>query len=167
MITKMEKLIPKLLFLTVITAVVASGISFSKFESASKGTDEVAVAAFVVDASGSGDPLEIDCNSETPAANYKVVVTNKKEDKISEIAIKYDVVLEFDTALPSGIKISDGVTTLEATAEKTTYIFEDAGKFDAGIEKQNAHVITITGSKDVLQNCTAVMSVYVDATQMD
>ena len=167
MITKMEKLIPKLLFLTVVTTILVSGISFSKFESASQGIGEAAVAAFVVDASGSGDSLAIDCNAETPEASYNLVVTNKKEGTVSEVSMKYDVVLEFDTALPSGIKISDGVTTLETTAEKTTYIFEDAGEFAAGREKQNTHTITITGSKEVLQNCSAVMSVYVDATQMD
>lgn len=167
MISKKEKLVPILLYLTVITTVAVSRVSFSKFESTSKGTGEVEVAAFIVDASGSGVPLEINCNAETSEANYDVVVTNEKEGKVSAVSIKYDVILEFDTALPSGMKISDGTTTLDTTEGKKTYIFEDMGRFDAGAEKKNTHRITISGSKDVLYSCHTVMSVYVDATQID
>lgn len=167
MITKIENLIPKLLYLSIITTIVISTFSLSKFESAIAGTSDVGVATFVINASGNDNNLVIDCNSETPTSSYSVVVTNKKDSKVSGVSIKYDIVLEFNTALPSGMTISDGITTLDTTEDKTTYIFKNVGNFGAGVEKSNTHTITITGSNDVLNNYNDNMSIYVDATQID
>ena len=109
MITKMENSIPKLVFLVLITTIISTTFSLSRFETARAGNNDVTVASFVVNATGSDkDSLSIDCNSDTPIISYDVIVSNKKDNSISQVAIKYDIVVEFSEPLPTGITISDG-----------------------------------------------------------
>lgn len=168
MITKMQNLIPKLLFSVLITTVVVTTFSLSKYESAMAGSSNVTVASFIINSTGSElDNLSIDCNSDSPIASYDVVVTNKKDNTISQVAIKYDIVVEFSKALPTGLTISDGTTTIDSVDGQTSYVFSDIGNFSADVEKSNTHTITLTGSNEVLSAYSGTMSIYVDATQID
>ena len=168
MITKMQNLIPKLMYFVIITTIIVTTFSLSKYESAIAGTSDVTVASFVVDATGNDvSDLSLDCNSDTPTTSYDIVVTNKKDNSISQVAIKYDLVVEFSESLPTGITISDGTTILSSVDGQTTYMFSDVGDFSAGIEKSNTHTITITGSDEVLTAYSGSISFHVDATQID
>lgn len=168
MIMRKEKIIPKLLCFAVVTTVITSTISFSRFGTQAVGiSEDVVVASFVVEASSGNENLLIDCNVDNPCAVYDVVITNRKEDKISGVAAKYNLVLEFDKPIPSGVTISDGNTTIDTNGENSTFVFENVGTSDAGIEYQHTHTITLSGSSDVLYEYKGKMSVYVDATQID
>ena len=59
------------------------------------------------------------------------------------------------------------VTTLNSIDGETTYMFSDVGNFNAGVEKSNAHTISLNGSNEVLTAYDGIMSFYVDATQID
>lgn len=168
MIIKIQNLIPKLLYGVIITTIIVTTFSLSKYESAMAGSSDATVAKFIVDATGTdADSLTLDCNSDTPSVNYDVIVTNKKDNSISQVAIKYNIVIEFSESLPTGIIISDGTTTINSVDGQTTYTFNDIGNFTAGIEKSNTHTFTLTGSEDVLTAYSGTMSFYVDATQID
>lgn len=167
MFNKLENLIPKLLYLTIITTIVISTFSLSKFESAIAGSTDVSVASFVIDASGKNEDLIIDCNTETPITSYDVVVTNKKDNKISGVAIKYDIVLEFNTPLPSGITISNGITALTTNENQTIYTFSNVGTLLSGVEDIKTHTITFTGNNSVLIEYNDTLSIYIDAVQID
>jgi len=165
---KLYKSIPKLLYGVLITTVIVTTFSFSKYESSMAVSSDASVAMFVVDATGTEtDSLTLDCNSDVPSISYNVNVTNKKDNSISQVAIKYDIVVEFSESLPTGITISDGTTTLDSVEGQKTYTFNDVGNFTAGIEKNNVHNITLTGSENVLTAYSGTMSFYVDATQID
>lgn len=168
MITKIQNLIPKLIFSVLITTIIVSTFSLSRFQTAKAGASDVSVAYFIVSATGSEeDKLTLDCNSNNPIVSYDVVVTNKKDNSISGVTIKYDVVVEFSEALPSGITISDGKTTLNSVEGQNIYLFNDIGNFSAGLEKSNTHTITLAGSSETLSTYSGNMSIYVDATQID
>ena len=159
MITKMQNLIPKLVFSVLITTVVVTTFSLSKYESAMAGSSNVTVASFIIDSTGSDiDNLSIDCNNDAPTVSYDVVVTNKKDNAI---------VVEFSEALPTGLTLTDGTTTIDSVDGQTSYVFSDIGNFSADIEKSNTHTITLTGSNEVLSAYNGTMSIYVDATQID
>lgn len=168
MITKMENSIPKLVFLVLITTIISTTFSLSRFETAKAGSNDVTIASFVVNATGSDkDSLSIDCNSDTPTISYDVIVSNKKDNSISQVAIKYDIVVEFSEPLPTGLTLTDGTTTLNSIDGEITYMFSDVGNFNAGVEKSNTHTITLNGSNEVLTAYDGTMSIYVDATQID
>lgn len=168
MIAKIENSIPKLIFLVLITTIISTTFSLSRFETAKAGTNDVKVASFIVDANGSNnDSLSIDCNTNAPNTSYDVVVTNKKDNLISQVAIKYDLVIEFSESLPTGLTLTDGKTTLNSVDGKTTYVFSDVGDFKANVEDSKTHTITLTGSNEVLSIYDGTMSIYVDATQID
>lgn len=167
MFNKLENLIPKLLYLAIITTIVIPTFSLSKFESAIAGSTDVSVASFVIDANGKNEDLIIDCNAETPTTSYDVVVTNKKDNKISGVAIKYDIVFEFNTPLPSGITISNGITTLTTNENQTIYTFSDVGTLLPGVEDIKIHTITFTGNNSILTDYNDTLSIYVDAVQID
>ncbi len=167
MIMKIENLIPKLLYLAIITAIVAATTSLSKFESATVGTSEAEVAAFIIDVSGENEKSVINLNEENTTDSYSIEVTNQKDQKVSGVSIEYDIELEFDPALPSGMIISVGTTTLDTEEGKEIYIFEESGTFAAGNEASNTHTITITGDIGELEEYCGEMSIYVDAAQID
>jgi len=168
MILKIQNSIPKLMYFVIITTIIVTTFSLSKYESAIAGSSDVTVASFVVNANGNQqDILSIDCNSTTPSASYDIVVTNKKDNSISQVAIKYDIVVEFSKPLPTGMVLSDGITIINTVDGQTTYVFSDVGNFSANIEKNNTHTITLTGSNEVLTAYDGTMSFYIDATQID
>ena len=168
MITKMQNLIPKLVFSVLITTIIVSTFSLSKFQTAKAGASDVTVASFVINATGNDvDKLSLDCNENNPTVSYDVVVTNKKDDSISQVAIKYDIVVEFSKPLPTGLTLSDGTTSIDLIDGQTTYVFSDIDNFSAGVEKSNTHTITLNGSNEVLIEYDGTMSIYVDATQID
>ena len=168
MILKIQNSIPKLMYFVFITTIIVTTFSLSKYESSIAGSSEVPVASFVVNATGSDkDLLFIDCNSDTPTISYDVIVLNKKDNSISQVAIKYDIVVEFGESLPTGLTLSDGTSSIQTEEGKTTYVFSDAGNFYASVEKSNTHTITLTGSNEVLTAYDGTMSFYVDAMQID
>lgn len=168
MILKIQNSIPKLMYFVIITTIIVTTFSLSKYESAIAVSSDVTVASFVVNATGSEiDKLSIDCNSETPTISYGVIVSNQKDNSISQVAIKYDLIVEFSEGLPTGITISDGTTILNSVDGQTSYVFSDIGNFNAGVEKSNTHTITLNGSNEVLTAYDGTMSFYVDATQID
>lgn len=168
MITKMQNLIPKLVFSVLITTIIVTTFSLSMYESTMAGTSDIGVASFIIDSTGSDvDNLTIDCNNDNPTVSYDLIVTNKKDSSISQVSIKYDLVVEFSEGLPTGITISDGTTTLNSADGQTTYLFSNIGDFSAGVEESNTHTITLTGSNEVLNAYSGNISIYVDATQID
>ena len=168
MILKIQNSIPKLMYFVIITTIIVTTFSLSKYESAMAGSSSVNVASFVVNATGSDkDSLSIDCNSDTPIISYDVIVSNKKDNSISQVAIKYDIVVEFSQPLPTGLTLTDGTTSIDSIDGETNYMFSDVGNFSAGVEKSNTHTITLIGSNEVLTEYDGTMSFYVDATQID
>ena len=168
MILKMQNLIPKLMYFTIVTTIIVTTFSLSRFESAQAGSIDAKVALFVVNATGSDqDSMSIDCNSDNPTTSYDIVVTNKKDNAISEVAINYDIVVEFSDSLPSGITLTLGNRTINTTDENKIYKFSNVGSFDANVEKSNNHTITITGSNEVLTAYNGTLSFYIEATQID
>lgn len=168
MIAKIQQLIPKLVFSVLITTIIVTTFSFSKYESTMAGSTNVAVASFIIGGNGQTiEKLSLDCNNENPSVSYDLIVTNKKDNYISQVTTKYDIVVEFSGQLPLGITISDGTTTLMSEEGKTTYTFSDVGVLYVGAEQNNNHTITLTGSNEVLSAYTGTVSFYVDAIQID
>lgn len=167
MIMKMEKLIPKLLCLAVITAIAAATTSFSRFESVTTGMSEIEVAAFIIDASGENEKPVIDLNDGKTTDSYRIEVTNQKDHKVSGVSMEYDIELVFTPDLPAGMTITDGTTILYKEDGTSTYILKKAGTFNAGIGSSNIHTITIIRDSEDLEEYCGEMSIYVAATQID
>ena len=94
-----------ILFVTLLVA--ASGVSFAKNLSSSRGGDNAQVSVLIIDLRGSSsDNLTIDCERGITTASYNFTVTNTKEGKTAELAFKYDVIVAFPEALPNGVSVT-------------------------------------------------------------
>lgn len=170
MMENKKDLMPKLVFLFFITTSIVTTLTLSKYESAMAGSTSAKVAAFVVDAVGNGgDTLEIDCNQENPSVSYDIIVSNKMESSISQVGIKYNVIVEFSEVLPTGMEISLSTDdeTITYSGGQTNYVFENVGQFTASIEENNTHTLTLTGNTSVKTGFEGKVAFYVEAVQID
>lgn len=159
-------LIPKLIFLCCITTSIVTTLTLSKYQTIIESSDNARVAMFVVEAFGSDiDNFEIDCNAEIPIATYDITVTNAKNSVVSEVAIKYDIIVEFSTALPNEMTISIDNETY--SGGQTTYIFEDIGNFTAGNQASRTHTLKIVASSNVKDDYDGTVKLRVSAEQLD
>lgn len=157
--------IEKLVFLCLITTIIVTAISLSKYETTVKGNNSAKVAIYAIDSYAQEDSikdLKIDCAGEndlklTDGCSY--VITNEIDGKITEVAVAYKIKIQLEEELPLGvsIKVSDdngiegNVTTLD-----NCYIFEnEAWKFTPGTVQTNNINITFNGEN--VENATSTI----------
>ena len=115
--------------------ILSTGTTLSKMVSTAAGSSSAQVAAFIVEANGSKQELlTVDCNSNTANAAYSLSVTNEKNGKVSEVSIKYNIIVTLPEALPNGVTVKVGDKAGTLSADKKTYTFADVGTFPAGIK---------------------------------
>lgn len=170
MLKNKENLIPKLIFLLFITTIIATTVTLSSYESIANGNTDIEVAAFVVDATGDkSNTLEINCNSENRSATYDIIVTNEKNNCISEVGIEYDLKVVFSPALPEGMNLTltAGDYTKTYTGGEKTYTFENIGQFTAGTSQSITNTLTLTGSENTAYGVDGYIKFYLEAYQID
>lgn len=152
-----------------ICTLVLTGVSFAKFATTAGGSDSARVAAFVVEATGKEkDTLTIDCGAGSTTATYTLTVKNNNaSEKVSEVAISYDVVLALPEDLPNGLTVTlDGNT---GTVSEKKITFANVGTFAAGTSASKTHKLTVTANPNVVTNDITLdnISVNVIAEQID
>lgn len=163
----MEKKASKLTDITLVAAAVVVAIAIvvlanvgtvAMFRSSSFKADRAQVALFAVSANAvTTEALEIDCNSGLNEASYRFAVSNQKNDKVSEVAIKYTVKVVLPEALPEGLTMAiDGVEgEVDSTGEAYTFTAAD-WLFDAAEAGAKVHTLTFVADPDVL-DCNVEM----------
>lgn len=120
------------------------GVSFSRYITSANGSDRARVAAGVVTVSYNSDntnmKMERPADDGTQTENFQFSVSNS----VSEVAIRYDVVVTLDQPLGTGVTMTlDGHT---GTAEADhTYIFSDTGTFMSGEQSTRTHSLSFAG----------------------
>lgn len=136
-----------LICLILIEVSVSTIFTLSKFKTTKSFENEARVSFYAVDATqvnSETEELNIDCAGDK---NIKLqdsniyVVTNKKNDKISEVSIRYKLKVQLLEDLPVGLSINViDSQNQSGIAYKTgnAYIYEnDNWIFEAGIESSN------------------------------
>ena len=135
-------------------ATLTVGITLAKMVSTAGGSDSAQVAAFIVEADGTkGEKLYIDCNTEAVTASCNFSVTNAKDGHVSEVSMKYDVIITLPEALPETITLSVGdgngtVSESKASTDRKTFTFANMGRFEVGQEDTRSYTLTFTADAD-------------------
>ncbi len=136
------------LFTIILCAVVTTGLTRAKLRSSASGSTNAEVAAFIAD-TYTHVPLELDLDKRLQV-EYRFVMKNNDGGKASEVALKYDLVIELPEPLPEGVTMEiwteeSGTpkTQMSSTVseDKKTYTFANAGSFEAGAKPQEQHFI--------------------------
>lgn len=165
-----QSFLPKFIFLCIITTSIVTTMSFSKYQSTIAGTSNTATVSRpilnVTLAENQEESLKINCNTDETSANYSIVVSNKENNVISEVSLKYDIILTLPSAAPEGltIKIDDN----DAIQNGNTYTIENAGQFSPSSSGENTHTFTFKADPDVIRDCSLEdITITVYAEQID
>lgn len=167
-------------FMIAAVVTISIGASFSKMTSSAKGNSGAQVAAFIVEADGGTEEnVFLDCEKGMPqTATYSFAVTNAKNGKSAEVAMKYDVVITLKKALPEGLSMTipteSGEISGSVSSDSLTYTFSDPEwVFAAGTAQTREHAVKITVQEEIM-NATmgstislTGISVGVHAEQID
>lgn len=145
-----------------------TGVSFSRYISSANGSDSARVAAGGITVNYSDNTnIELvqptDPDNQTETAEFSFTVSNSA----SEVAIRYDLVLTLDQALPDGVTMAlDGRPC--SGNSNNTYTFSKAGEFEAGETQTKTHTLTFSGDYLTIQEqSTRTITIAVCAEQID
>lgn len=175
-----RKGIGRISILCLCVVVVVTGVTLSKMVSTAAGSANAEAAAFIVEASGAVDEgIVLDCKTQRPQiGTYAFDVTNAKDGKAADVAMKYDVVITLKQALPSGLSMTiptkDGELSGTASSDGLTYTFSSPEwVFDAGTVQTHSHTVKITAQEEIIDATwgstisLAKISVGIHAEQLD
>jgi len=163
--------IEKLVFLCIITTIIITTVSLSKFETTINNDNTAKVAIYAIDSYSEGNTdkhLKIDCAGEKNlnlAESCTYVITNEINGKVTEVAVAYKIKIEFEEELPLGISIGvkdeNGIEA-NVTTIGNSYIFEnEAWKFTPGTLQTNNINITFNGENVKNATSTTISNVQV------
>lgn len=133
------------LALMVVSAILVPEI-VAKYKSQASGSDSAAVAQFVLDSNMTEKSQTIQLTGLSPSSelqSFQFVVTNKKNGKISEVAMKYTVEIKGLGNLPLIYTVSDGTTT-----QKNTSHVSVSNSVEANTAATHNYTVTVGWNKD-------------------
>lgn len=140
-------------YLLILTFVFTAA-SFAKFATAGDASDSARVATFSVAASvGDDSSRKIDFNDAASkfateqTVSYDINVTNAKNDKVSDVAVGYDVVVSFTSSSisPTALVFSIDGTVLSPVLKDGSYVYTYTGAdpMPAGTETEVTHKLSV------------------------
>lgn len=152
-----------------ICTLVFTGTSLAHYVSSANGSDSGRVAAGVVVVSSvdnSALTIKQPGGDDTVVTDTFQFSVSNSNGAVSEVAIKYDVIVTLDSALPAGVSMTlDGKACSDSS---NTFTFKNAGTFDAGVSKTNTHTLSVTGDYSTISApSTLHVTIRVLAEQID
>ncbi len=151
MISKIKKIATgKLIFLFLITAIIVVGFSLSKYETKLEimGTSKIAIMA---------NDVYVDIENTLqgyPGCNpyvYEIIITNKENEKICEVAQKYVIKIEKEESqnLPLEVELYKDVACTQRITKNGAGYYNDVDfVFDANIEQTNKVYLKVNWPSD-------------------
>lgn len=163
-----------LVYLLVCTFLL-TGASFSRYISSANDSDGARVAAGVVtvsydDAKTVKMERPADPNHQVETGSFSFRVSNGP----SEVAIRYNLVVKLDEALPNGVTISlyknsalNPICKFDDSGE-TQFTVSDAGIFQAGSSETDCYELVFVGDFETIsEDCNRTVSISAQAEQID
>lgn len=152
-----------------VCTLLLTGISFSGYVSTSAGSDSASAAAGLVTVSYDENSTKLNMirpsNDGVLVENFTFDVSNN----ISEVAIRYDVVVTLNQPLRNGVTMRlDGVECSGNT--NNMYKFSNIGTFEAGVKKTNTHTLSFAGDFDTISpgtDDTYDIQIKINSQQID
>ena len=135
-----------------ICAFLLTGVSFARYVSTGSGKDGARVAVGNISVSHDPDTtIVMSCPSDysPETRRFEFCVSNQN----SEVAIRYDVIVNLSEPLPDGVPMMMDDTPCSESAQ-TVFTFKNAGVFNAGIPESKTHTLSFTGDFNVIQEAS-------------
>lgn len=158
--------LPVYLSYLVVCTLLLTGVSFSRYISQGGSNDSTRVAAGGITVSYADHvtvEMERPVSDQIQTEKFSFCVSNN----VSEVAVKYDVLVTVDQILPEGIIMNlDGIPC--SSNSGNTYIFADKGIFAAGESKTYTHTLSFSGDYQIIQEqAERNITISVQAEQID
>lgn len=144
---------PKFILLCIVTTSIVTTFSFSKYYTtltSSTNTSRVSIPVLNVEVTDSQESLTIDCNTASSSVNYEIIVSNKEDNIISEVSLKYYIEISFPTEVPSGLTVK--IDEEYAIQSGNTFIIKNIGIFSPGKINENTHIVTFEADPDIVRS---------------
>lgn len=156
-----------------VCTLLLTGVSFSRYISSASGSDNARVAAGVV-AVNHDETTTMEMDQDVGNTVQTRVFSFSVSNVQSEVAIRYDLVLELNQSLPNGVTISlyknDDTNPLGTfSADSSTQLsIPNAGVFQAGVYSTDQYKLTFQGNFDIIdQDYDRIVNISVQAEQID
>ncbi len=138
---KISKIVSALYFLCIISCILLSAYLVSdvaaRFKTEASGSDSARAAKFSISAvvlEGQENDFALSFDKQTAIYSFKV-------SSDSEVSIEYDVILEFPSNVPEGVKIT--IDDKTASVDGRICTIYNVGTFSAGNYEENEHTMKI------------------------
>lgn len=164
-----RSLMPKLIFLSIITTSIVTTLSFSKYQTTVSSINTARISKPIINVEFTENQKQsqiIDCNTENTTVNYNIIVRNNDSENTSEVSLKYDVIITLPIEVSEGLLVE--VDGKSATKDKNTYTVKSLGNFTPNEKIENTHTLTFKANSEVIRSCNlkdAKITVY--AEQID
>lgn len=120
-----------------------TGVSFSRYVSRASAGDAARVASGGITVTGAAAGTNLVLSNDQQSATYQFRVSNTTSGTQSEVAIRYDVVVTLDEALPDGVTVQLDRES-RSSNNGTQYTFSNVGTFPAGSSPAQEHTLTFS-----------------------
>lgn len=169
-----RRLLPVWLAYLLVCALLLTGVSFACWRTGADGTDTARAAAGCVtvqyDPSNTTLALKRDSVDDVKTEEFAFQVINSG----SEVAIRYDLVVKLDEALPEGASLAlyrDGEDTPLALLKPdggAEWTIPNAGVFEAGTAQTDGFTLVFAGDfEQIWENSERKLSLVIHAEQID
>lgn len=149
--------------LILITTIFSVGVTLSKMTSTADGNTNTQVAAYIIEAKGdTQSSLKIDCYEGNKTASYSFLVTNTKDGKISEVSVKYDIIITLPQIMPQGVTMHLNGRTASVSEDGKIYTFENVGILEAGKKKNDSYTLTFTADSNLVEGDFQLKGIKID-----
>lgn len=160
-----------LIYIYLVTTIIVTVITLAKFQSTTTNSSKTNIAIYAINAYRNDETkrdLTVDCagtENTQPIDSCSYVITNKENNKITEVAVKYKIKINLEKELPEGItiKVKDkNENEGNVTKQENSYIYEnETWKFPAGQEEQNIITISFQGENKEGETSSTITNVQV------
>lgn len=174
-ITKKKNSLQQMYLAVAMSLVLAVGsfawtsATLARYASTASSESSAAVAAFVVEAEGA-DSQSLTLDPDNSTASYAFTVSNKNDNAVGEVTTAYDVTVTFPSELYDvTLTLQNGTATINGTTtDQKTYVFENVGTFQPGVDRTDALSLSFALDEDAdTDGSWENITITVNAAQQD
>ncbi len=149
-----------------VAVILTTGATFARYSSSVSDWAGARVAKFEVSMNAQGSDITLNgaaTQDDEMSGTYGFTVSSN-----SEVAVEYDIVIEFTKAPPEGLSLQIDDSTVQAADGTTTAFSFDGGTFAPNDSNSSAHTLTVSGNlEELVTDFADTVTVNVYATQID
>ena len=149
-----------------IGAFLLTGVSFARYISTGSGQDGARVAAGKVTVSHDPNTM-IEMSRPDDDGSVTRQFAFNVSNQNSEVAIRYDVIVNLSEPLPNGVSMMMDNTPCSESAQ-TVFTFKNAGVFPAGNSDIKTHTLSFTGDYSLIgEESSRTITISIRAEQIN